>query len=538
MDGKIPASLYWPDSQREVQIKLRTGNMPETFTRRMRTINLMSALVLRKIDPALIAPYDIEDLSHILDNLVSSDAIVSAMDNKTLADAIQTGNLTGLQDIAGANPLLSYGLSSNWLDLFFNKPFDPLCIMLAMRTKLLLDAIDQMEHSYNLLRSIGLGWIDWGILDGDDGGNPNDYYHPSLNDPLYFDPAAGQGRRGDPGQAPGQPSQAQKNYGGGLGGSGAIGAPSGLGPGVGPENGDTYGSRWMGGISLFYYCCHSSYDPLTEVQISFTSLQMDCGEEQVLSVDANPNDCSGNMYAWAIDSGSGELSAETGTSVTFTAPAGGAECVTPTVITLTCAETLVDSISIETTSCPPDAAIEYTTQMMNADEEQELSVSASGTVCGTPAYTWEITSGSGTLSDETGTTTTYTAPHTNAECANNPTITLSCNGEVVDTLDIAVNTGGTTVKAYMTWTRSSCIDFGVQHNAYCLGRAKSYDCEDTLISDQEFGYMNGPYEPACATCWSLVEAVELCAGIPRSAGTADCRNAEQKTAGCCPVGLL
>jgi len=86
------------------------------------------------------------------------------------------------------NPLLLKGFTSGWIQRFFNEPFDPLCVMLTMRTKLLLDLIDEMGKSYNLLRMVGLGWIDFGEIPGEIPGDPDSYYPPELNDPIIVTP--------------------------------------------------------------------------------------------------------------------------------------------------------------------------------------------------------------------------------------------------------------------------------------------------------------------------------------------------------------
>jgi hypothetical protein len=75
---------------------MRGGKMPDAFTRRMRVINLLSALVLRKIDPALIKPFDVLDLHHVLNRQISADAIIDQLENRALADALTTGDLRGL----------------------------------------------------------------------------------------------------------------------------------------------------------------------------------------------------------------------------------------------------------------------------------------------------------------------------------------------------------------------------------------------------------------------------------------------------------
>jgi len=81
-------------------------------------------------------------------------------------------------------------------------------------------------------------------------------------------------------------------------------------------------------------------------------------------------------------------------------------------------------------------AIGYTSQQMEVDEEQELTVENPEDGC---LYAWAIASGGGSLSAAVGTSVTYTAPSTNPECANNPVITLTVRSVQCDSLEIAVN---------------------------------------------------------------------------------------------------
>jgi len=100
MPGKIPNSLYWPDSANSVITAMNGGTMPQPFVRRMRLINLLSAIVLRKIDISLLKPFDLIDLHHILDRQISQDAIIDQLDNKELAEALTTGNLQPLIELS------------------------------------------------------------------------------------------------------------------------------------------------------------------------------------------------------------------------------------------------------------------------------------------------------------------------------------------------------------------------------------------------------------------------------------------------------
>lgn len=100
MATQIPKSLYWPDTQDQLITKMSGGTMPQVFIRRMRLINLISAVVLRKIDAKLLAPFDVEDLHHILDKQISQDAVIDQLKNRELAEALTTGDLRPLWELS------------------------------------------------------------------------------------------------------------------------------------------------------------------------------------------------------------------------------------------------------------------------------------------------------------------------------------------------------------------------------------------------------------------------------------------------------
>jgi hypothetical protein len=78
-----------------------------------------------------------------------------------------------------------------------------------------------------------------------------------------------------------------------------------------------------------------------------------------------------------------------------------------------------------------NSSVGYTTQQMSVDGSQTLTVLNPGEGCN---YQWDIVSGGGSMDGST-----YTAPHTNVDCANNPTITLTANGVLQDVVQFAVN---------------------------------------------------------------------------------------------------
>ena len=186
-----------------------------------------------------------------------------------------------------------------------------------------------------------------------------------------------------------------------------------------------------------------------------------------------------------------------GISVTFKTADGGSCCYTGEVIAV----------------CDPLAVIQYTTLQMAVDEEQGLSASESGA-----GYTWTISSGGGSLSKSEGNSTVYTAPSTNANCTANPTIQLSCDGNVIDSITIAINQYTGTAWAYKIW--QDCEPHGE-------GWAKlmdAYDCNNV--------HKFGPNYSCTGT-----DEADCIASCPAT-GMEDVRTQAMKDAGCCPEALI
>jgi len=187
-----------------------------------------------------------------------------------------------------------------------------------------------------------------------------------------------------------------------------------------------------------------------------------------------------------------------------------------------------------------NGVIGYTTLQMSVSGTQTLTVV--GWKAG-EVYSWATTSGS--FDTDTGTSVVYTAPATNAECANNPTISLTCGGNVVDTLQIAVTNSSVSGYAYATGhfdSASACNrgGSGGYYVAGIYGHKNQYGCTGSFISN--VSGEGGSYTEygSCGAAYN--------AGFIRLAtnlGTTDCwgtvtdvRSASQKTAGCCPLALL
>jgi len=485
------------------------------------------------------------------------------------------------------NPLLAKGFETGWIQKFFLEPFDPLCVMLAMRTKLLLDVIDEMGHSYNLLRMIGYGWIDFGEVPGEEPGDPGSYYPPQLDNPIiitpapgvpgpgqpgyvppgpgqpgYIPPAPGPGQPGyvppgpgqpgyippapgpgEPGYAPPPPAPAAPwpGYGGGRSGgpTGGMSAPWGF-----LDQGLWTGRPgYAGGVGGVLNCCLDKDDIYSYVHIGYVTLEMNCGDIQGLTVVGYNEVCESAIYTWTYEPASGTL-VDTGAYLAnYTAPAAGVDCVTPVTIRLYCNDMLVDQITIAINPPTPATAIGYTTQQMTVNEQQTLAASGETPGCGPLVYDWAITSGGGTLSLAQGASTVYTAPATNAECANNPTITLKHNGVLLDTLKLAVNQYAANETAYKinyeckepcqpAISQTICAyNCGTYANMYCYSCGfNAYNCWDGFRFVQMMFSTTNQSLAACPGYWNTY--------CNKPLEKVDLRSVGQKTGGCCPATLL
>ena len=197
--------------------------------------------------------------------------------------------------------------------------------------------------------------------------------------------------------------------------------------------------------------------------------------------------------------------------------------------------------------------IGYTTLQMSVSQTQTLTVV--GWKAG-EVYSWETTSGS--INPSTGNSVTYTAPASNANCASNPTITLTCGGSVVDTITMAVNAVvGYGVGWYFTYSDTSVCP--ACSSGYCQeipgkpplylwnpGRAEriALQCSGST-STSGFSTPFSGLEVNCGTAfegWKRKAMSELLSGlypVPPAVWDSwyDNRSEVLKGQGCCPAQL-
>lgn len=200
--------------------------------------------------------------------------------------------------------------------------------------------------------------------------------------------------------------------------------------------------------------------------------------------------------------------------------------------------------TIEATVVPPDTSpldcsgyITYTTQQMPVSGTQALrwvdTINYKPCQEGSFIFSWAL-SGGGSLSSYTEQTTIYTAPEENPDCGYNATISLLCNGVVIDTLEIAVNQ----YTSYFYTAYNVKGDCRVYENPsfshYCkppwypepqhppwLRPVKYFYCDGVLK------YEGGSYNCHADYCddWAAGEII-------------DTRTPSMIAAGCCPAPLL
>jgi len=175
-------------------------------------------------------------------------------------------------------------------------------------------------------------------------------------------------------------------------------------------------------------------------------------------------------------------------------------------------------------------------------------------------YTWAIVSGGGSLSADRGERVTYTAPDSNPNCENNPTIEVSCNSEV-GSITIALNSCYEDARAYWlwdTWKHEECemIGCGTQfcgpyhpdecrYHSHFTATAYSYKCTGEIfyhtVCDTFSCGSGGGWCCSDNPCSDLRTEIENCMfkhkglifGVPL-----DVRTEDMKQQGCCPEALL
>lgn len=413
----VRPEIYGVMSVAQVASELRRETMPAPFIRRMRVINLLSALTLRKIEDDMTAPFNVMDIHHILDEQISQDAIIAMLENKNLALALETGDMQPLFIESEGKPLLRKGFDQRWIQRFITTPFDPICVMLAMRAKLMLDVVDELGHSYDLLRSLGMGWIDFGEMPGERPGDPDTYIPPVIDAPISDPDIPPSNVPGDPDYVPGPDEP------------GYIPPPDRVpgDPGYPTVPGESpdYPEGWDEAI----HPGHPDYDPGP-------------GEEGY----AYPRSPGGGLYGG--DYGPGGTGAPGGP---YGAGGGYASLLPPLPLGFGPGWMLSGrgfgyswawlgiDCCLDVDDPEKYVTIGYFTSEISEGETLGLTVEQAREDCDGENYEWIEVNDVGSLSAESGLDVIYTAPATGANCPGNAEIWLSCGGEVVDTLIVTID---------------------------------------------------------------------------------------------------
>ena len=311
-------------------------------------------------------------------------------------------------------------------------------------------------------------------------------------------------------------------------------------------------------------CCLKD-DLLRKVEIWWDNCSGYCKMEGAISVAdlVAYSNSGGTLYAilgddggcipfvWSL-SGPGTIipSGENGTEAIYTPGQSG--CNDP--LTLMLRDRCGTSYAVDLTSCCDGAlplGINYSSLQMSCGQQQDLAASGG---CG--PYSWAVTSGS--LSASTGNSVTYTAPATNPNCEDNPTITVTdCCGSTAQ-IQLAVNCYAGNDPALglvamvvhfcrvCTDCSCGCCSISLHNQEWNCAGVIVVDCSSgpsaCTVGDYNTDCDNACF-PAGAACKGLTCNSAQCGCIKQNPACPcntliDGRTADMKTQGCCPLNPL
>lgn len=282
------------------------------------------------------------------------------------------------------------------------------------------------------------------------------------------------------------------------------------------------------------------------LEISYTKTTMDLSEQQVLRVkDSNGDIVDVDIVVWFL-TGVGSINADIGSTIVYTAPSENVTDTDTATIEMWCNGVLKDTliISIPYKCTESNTSVGYTTTQMNINQQQTLQLLGGSTECESQCE-WSVDNG--TLSSSSGAEVTYTAPSSNANCGGNATVVLTCNGVVVDTLNITINAYSGSTQAALLWYHTIserpweelCV--GPNH-LWCSPRGPEIcyaaRVEVKFIRIYCDGSESAPVVYSALTCYC--KTVEECFAINGgvSEELVDGRSAALIAAGCCPEQLM
>jgi len=301
----------------------------------------------------------------------------------------------------------------------------------------------------------------------------------------------------------------------------------------------TDADTWTVGETIILYMCVAPSDKIVNITIDTKFAWISHSESnQKLPEGGSFEDCG----SWE---GSSYIKLYLTVSASIPASVSSIEICAETMLGEECCVT----VDKEVCNCT-GISIGYTTQQMAVDEVQTLTATGYWAGC---TYTWAL-SGGGELSASEGTSITYTAPSSNANCTNNATITLSVEGSTCDTLEIAVNAYGTDatvayIKADDSVTIAECTN--PQPGQWTCGRTLyvyNYNCKGELLgSHSSYGWSTATWVDSCDECYAWLEShgytvaavLALAVADGHAAGSVeDVRTEQMRIDGCCPAAVL